>query len=58
VLGDEQRVEAALFDRSGQSPRRDSLVGYERRDAELYSFMNHTERVSKASYTLDVETSF
>lgn len=30
VLGDEQRVEATLFDRSGQGSWRDSFVGHER----------------------------
>ena len=39
VLSDKQRVEAALFDRSGQGSRRDPFVGHERRDAELHAFI-------------------
>ena len=38
-FGDEQRVEAAPFDSSGQGSRRDSFVGYKRRDAELHVFI-------------------
>ncbi len=39
VLGDKQRVEAALFDRSGQGSRRDPFISHERRDAEFHAFI-------------------
>jgi hypothetical protein len=39
MLGDKQRVEAALFDRTGKGSRRDSFVGYERRDTEFHTFI-------------------
>jgi hypothetical protein len=39
VLGDKQRVEAALFYRCGQGAWRDSFVGDERRNTELHPFI-------------------
>jgi hypothetical protein len=39
VLGDKQRVEAALFDRTGHGSRRDPFIGHERRDAKLHTFI-------------------
>jgi hypothetical protein len=39
MLGDEQRVEAALFDRFGQGSWRDALVGHECRNAEPHVFI-------------------
>ena len=43
VLGDKQRVEAALFGRSGQGSRRDPFISHERRDAELHAFIEPYE---------------
>jgi hypothetical protein len=39
VLGDEQRVEATLFDRCGEGSRHDPLVGHECRDTEFHLFI-------------------
>src|SRR5215211_6222323 len=51
VLGNKQRVEAALFDRSGQGSRRDSFVGYERRDTELHAFIEPYPEASTESFS-------
>ena len=49
VLSDKQRVEATLFDRSGQGSWRDSFVGHERRDAELHTFIEPYLEASEVS---------
>ena len=43
VLGDKQRVEATLFDRSGQGSRRYPFISHERRDTELHAFIEPYE---------------
>ena len=51
VLGDKQRVEAALFDRCGQGSRRDSFVGHERRDTELHAFIEPYPEASEVIHS-------
>jgi hypothetical protein len=58
MLGDKQRVEAALFDRSGQCYWRDSFAGAERRNTEFYTFIgSYREDRIDARFLIDFHTS-
>ena len=39
MFGNEQRVEAMIFDRCGEDSRHDPLVGHECRDTEFHLFI-------------------